>query len=136
MFNERVQILLGVIMDAIVIAYTAYLGISIALTIWVASTLYKNGIRFLIDAMNGDQNLAHSLNHLLVVGFYLVNLGFVALNLKTSQAVDTSRQVIEMVSTQIGWVLVILGFMHFFNLLVFNKIRRAKTGEKLMLQGK
>lgn len=65
-----------------VIAYGIYLGIAIPLTIWVARTLHKSGRIFLVDCFHGNEQLADSVNHLLVVGFYLVNIGFVALYMK------------------------------------------------------
>ena len=112
----------------IVISYIVYLVISVNLTIWVARTLHKNGAIFLVDAFHGNQELAASVNHLLVVGFYLINIGFVALALKTSDPVLSTRYAIEMVSDKLGYVLLILGAMHFFNLYVFARIRRRGTG--------
>src|SRR5437762_5076480 len=99
--------------------YLAYLGISVALTIWVARTLHKNGRIFLVDAFRGNEALADSVNHLLVVGFYLVNIGFVSLALKFGIRPTEAPQAIEMLSAKLGWVLLILGAMHFFNLGVF-----------------
>ena len=63
------------------LGYLLYLGISIAMTIWVARTLSKNGEVFLVKCFGQDQQLAKSTNHLLVVGFYLVNIGFIALRM-------------------------------------------------------
>ncbi len=108
----------------IVISYVVYLLISVNLTIWVARTLHKNGAVFLVDAFHGNKELAASVNHLLVVGFYLINLGYVALALKTGAAILSTRSAIEMVSDKIGYVMLILGAMHFFNLYVFARIRR------------
>ncbi|MEU2592181.1 hypothetical protein ABZ630_15400, partial [Streptomyces albidoflavus] len=68
-------------MDLTVVSYAVYLVVSIALTIWVARTLSRNGRLFIADVLHGDERLADAVNHLLVVGFYLVNLGFVALYL-------------------------------------------------------
>jgi hypothetical protein len=62
---------------ATISAYLIYLTISIILTVWVARTLFKNGRVFLVDTFHGHEPLADSVNHLLVVGFYLINLGFV-----------------------------------------------------------
>jgi hypothetical protein len=107
----------------IVISYIVYLLISVTLTIWVAHTLHKRGAIFLVDAFHGNQELAASVNHLLVVGFYLVNIGFVALALKSDANIATSRAAIEMLSDKLGYVLLILGSMHFFNLFVFSRIR-------------
>jgi hypothetical protein len=107
----------------IVVTYIVYLLISVNLTIWVARTLHKRGAIFLEDAFNGNQELAASVNHLLVVGFYLTNIGFVSLALKSDAQIATSRAAIEMLSNKLGWVLLILGGMHFFNLFVFSRIR-------------
>jgi hypothetical protein len=107
----------------IVVTYMVYLLISVTLTIWVARTLHQRGAIFLVDAFHGNQELAASVNHLLVVGFYLINIGFVSLALKSDAHITTSRAAIEMLSDKLGWVLLILGGMHFFNLFVFSRIR-------------
>ena len=107
----------------IVISYCVYLAISVGTTIWVAQTLQKNGRAFLVEAFHGNSQLAESVNRLLVVGFYLINAGYVTRALRTGAEVATARQAIELVSDKIGLVLVVLGAMHFFNLYVFNRLR-------------
>ncbi|HTH53923.1 MAG TPA: hypothetical protein VL495_08240 [Edaphobacter sp.] len=107
--------------------YFVYLTISVALTVWVAKTLHKNGRVFLIEAFHGNAELADSVNHLLVVGFYLINIGYIALALSTNAPLATLREAIELESTKIGVVLLILGAMHFFNILVFAKMRHRST---------
>jgi len=116
--------------NIIVITYVVYLLISVALTIWVARTLYKRGGVFLVDAFHGNAELASSVNHLLVVGFYLINIGYVSLALKTGATVLTSRAAIELLSDKMGMVLLVLGMMHFFNLFVFSRIRRNSQGPR------
>src|SRR5205807_10426903 len=98
----------------IVISYAIYLAISINLTIWVARTLHKRGTIFLVDAFQGNAELAASVNHLLVVGFYLINIGFVTLALKSTDVISNSRAAIELLSDKLGFVLLTLGGMHFF----------------------
>jgi hypothetical protein len=107
--------------------YFSYLAISIALTVWVARTLHRNGRVFLVDAFHGNEALADSVNQLLVVGFYLINIGYIALALKTTDPLSNVRQVIELESVKIGVVLLILGGMHFFNILVFAKMRNRSV---------
>lgn len=113
----------------IVISYCVYLAISLSATIWVAQTLQRNGRTFLIDAFHGNTGLADSVNRLLVVGFYLINAGYVTRALRTATEVVTTRQAIELVSDKIGLVLVVLGAMHFFNLYVFNRLRSRGQSE-------
>lgn len=107
--------------------YLVYLAISIALTIWVARTLHKNGRVFLVDVFHGNEALADSVNHLLVVGFYLINFGYVSMALKLGYEVATAQAAMEALSVKIGMVLIVLGGMHFFNLFVFSRMRRRST---------
>ncbi|MFD5425012.1 hypothetical protein [Streptomyces sp. NPDC127084] len=117
-------------MDLTVLAYAVYLLISVALTVWVARTLSRNGRIFLADVLKGNEKLADAVNHLLVVGFYLVNLGFVALYLNQDTAVTTARGVFEALSVKLGVVLLVLGVMHLGNVYVLNKIRRRGMMER------
>ena len=117
-------------MNYVVCTYALYLAISIALTVWVARTLRKNGRLFLVDAFHGNEALADSINHLLVVGFYLMNVGYVSLALKYGDKAANLQELLEVLSTKIGAVLLILGAMHFFNLYVFSKMRK-----RALLQG-
>lgn len=111
----------------IVTTYLIYLAISIALTVWVAQTLHKNGRVFLVDVFHGNEPLADSVNHLLVVGFYLINLGYVSLALRLGYDVATAQESIEALSVKVGWVLLVLGSMHFFNLYIFSRMRRRSS---------
>ena len=104
--------------------YLAYLTISVAVTIWVARTLHQNGRAFLVDAFHGREELADSVNHLLVVGFYLINLGWIVMTLRTHQFLSTAREAVELLSDKVGTVLFVLGLMHFFNLFLFSRFRR------------
>ena len=111
-------------MNWIITTYIAYLAISVALTVWVARTLHKSGRIFLVDSFLGNEKLADSVNHLLVVGFYLINIGYVTLALKYGVAAASAQEAVETLSTKVGLVLLVLGGMHFFNLYVFTKMRK------------
>ena len=108
----------------IVGAYVAYLTISIGLTIWVARALSHHGRAFLVDSFLENERLADSVNHLLVIGFYLINFGYVSLALKYGDKPSDLPGAIEALSTKVGIVLLVLGAMHFFNLYIFTKLRR------------
>jgi hypothetical protein len=111
-------------MTTLVMTYLAYLILSVGLTVWVARTLHKNGRIFLVDSFHGNEALADSVNHLLVVGFYLINIGYVTLALRYGAKAADLKEALEMLSTKVGLVLVVLGIMHFFNLFIFSKMRR------------
>jgi len=116
-------------MDVTVVTYAMYLIISIGLTMWVARTLSRNGQVFLRDVLQGREELAAAVNHLLVVGFYLVNLGFVALYLKVGETIENARGSFEALSIKIGTVLLVLGVLHLLNVYVLTRIRRRGMEE-------
>lgn len=97
-------------------AYVLYLAISIGITIWVARTLSRNGEVFLIQCFGHNAELARSTNHLLVVGFYLVNMGFITLTLSLGTEPTTTPEAIRFLSSKVGLAVLVLGGMHFFNM--------------------
>jgi hypothetical protein len=114
----------------VLVQYVTYLAISLAVTFGVGRTLFKNGAAFLVDTFIGKEKLADAVNHLLLVGFYLINCGWVVLSLKTSDPALNAQQVMENLAGKIGAVLVVLGVMHFFNLYVFNRMRRRAIADR------
>jgi cytochrome b561 len=110
-------------MTMTVTTYLIYLLIAVPLTIWVARTLSRNGRIFLVDVFHGNEDFADAVNRLLVVGFYLVNLGFVTLFLRADKVVVDARGVFEQLSVKLGFVMLVLGGLHLTNVWIFNKIR-------------
>src|SRR5690242_7590425 len=106
----------------LVTVYAAYAVITIALTVWLARTLFKNGAVFLEDVFKDTPKMAEAVNRLLVVGFYLFNLGYAALIMKASGG-DTVLEAVEVLAWKLGAVLLSLGVMHVVNLYVFYRIR-------------
>jgi len=117
-------------MNYFILTYLVYLVVSIALTVWVAKVLFKNGRIFLVDIFHGNHELADSVNRLLVVGFYLVNIGYMSLALKESGSIGNLQVVVEVLSYKLGWIILILGGMHFLNLTVFFKLRNRAKKDK------
>ena len=107
-----------------VYAYGFYLATSLGFTIWVARTLFRNGRIFLVDTFSGNEAIADAVNHLLVVGFYLLNIGFINLTLHYGDKPRTLAEGVEFVSTKLGLILMVLGVLHFFNLYVFSRMRK------------
>lgn len=103
--------------------YLAYAVITLTLTIWLARTLFKNGAVFLEDVFKDTPKMADAVNRLLVVGFYLMNLGYAALLMKAGGAA-TPVQAAEVLAWKLGGLLVSLGLMHFANMYLFYRIRR------------
>src|SRR4029079_11705895 len=102
----------------LIAVYVAYATASVGLTVWIARTLFKNGAVFLEEVFADHPRLAESVNRLLVVGFYLLNLGYASLLLKAGGSAN-AVEAIEVLSTKLGMLLLSLGAMHFLNLYLF-----------------
>ncbi len=106
------------------VAYLIYLGVTVPLVVFVARTLHRHGWIFLREVFHGNDGLASAVNHLLVVGFYLLNLGYVSLFLRTGDAVVGGEGILELVSKKVGTVAIVLGVVHLANVWVFNTLRK------------
>ncbi|TCB95672.1 hypothetical protein E0H26_19400 [Micromonospora zingiberis] len=112
-------------MDIKVWMYLVYLAVSIGLTVWVARTLARNGQIFLEEVFS-DERLARAVNNLLVIGFYLLNLGYVTVAMRHSEPIGSTSQAMEELSWKIGLVLLVLGALHFFNVYALGRYRRSR----------
>ena len=110
--------------EHLVAVYLAYAATSVALTIWLARTLAKSGEVFLDDVFVDHPRMAAAVNRLLVVGFYLVNLGYALITLKAGTPSVTEIEAIETLAAKLGALLLALGAMHFTNMYVFHRLRR------------
>ncbi len=117
-------------MDLHVLSYLIYLPVTVALTIWVGHMLFKNGKIFLFDIFEKNQELAQSVNQLLLVGFYLINIGYAVFTLSNGEFIDSYRVMIETLSKKVGVIILILGAMHFANIFIFYRLRKRHVEEE------
>jgi hypothetical protein len=106
------------------LSYLSYLLLSVVMTVWVARTLSKNGEVFLVKCFGQDEVLAKSTNHLLVVGFYLINVGFIAVRLDGWNSTLAVGNAIPYVGSKVGFSVLVLGAMHFFNMMMIARYGR------------
>jgi hypothetical protein len=117
-------------MSPVVLTYLVYVLVSVALTVWVGSTLSRHGEVFLRDVFADSEALAHAVNRLLVVGFYLLNLGYVSFALRIGGEVPDARRAIESLSFKLGGVLLVLGVVHLGNVYALSRVRRRRLLER------
>ncbi|HSY75671.1 MAG TPA: hypothetical protein VK890_02375, partial [Bacteroidia bacterium] len=119
-------------MNYTILTYVCYLPISIAITVWVARTLFRNGRIFLVEIFHNNTELADSVNKLLIVGFYLINIGYMTISLRVMDEIKDYQRMIEILSYKLGAIILILGAIHFLNLYVFFKLR-AKSKQAIRI---
>lgn len=112
----------------LLLVYVPYAAIALTLTVWLARALSRHGEVFLADVFPAKPLLASAINQLLVIGFYLVNLGWALLLLRANEVelqVHTPADAIALLTTRLGLLLLLLGGAHLANLYVFHRVRRG-----------
>lgn len=117
-----------------VMAYLIYLPVALALTWYVARSLFKNSIVFMKDIFNGREEIAIATNSLFRIGFYLLNIGFALYILKINETLLSPQQTIETLSFKIGGFSIYLGIMLFLNLYLFFRGKRIAKQKRLEAQ--
>jgi len=101
-----------------ILAYACYLLITIYVVVVVGNILHKNGRPFILSVFHGNQHLADSINNMLLVGYYLLNIGYCIITLRIWEKIGLIRELIEIVSEKVGIIVLLLGIMHLFNIIV------------------
>jgi hypothetical protein len=109
-------------------AYVVFVGVSAGLVVWVGRTLFQNGAVFLRDVFD-DDGRADAVNRLLLVGFYLVSIGFVLLVSSLGVRDVELAQQYQVVTVKLGAVALLLGVAHLMNLSALNRARQRRLME-------
>lgn len=115
-----------------VIAYFIYLPVALALTWYVAASLFRNSLVFMKDIFNGRDEIALATNTLFRIGFYLLNVGFALYILRIDGVLAGTQQTIERLSYKIGGFSIYLGIMLFLNLYLFFRGKKAAGRKRMM----
>lgn len=111
--------------------YAAYLVTTVGLVVWLAVTLYRNGAVFLQDVFPDRPDMASAVNHLLVTGFAMFNLGY-GFFLMTASEATTGQEAFEVLARKLGILLVSLAAFHFLNMIVLHRIAASRRQRELV----
>ena len=103
-------------------AYAFYLAITVPVTVLVARRLRISGRVFLARGCKGNEELAGSISHLLSVGFYLLHVGLILLALRLGGHATSTINAMELLSTKVGAVLLVLAISNFAHLMLYARI--------------
>jgi hypothetical protein len=103
-----------------IIGYLIYLPVSFYITLYIGKVLYREGVLFLIDSFQGNVELAAICNRFLLIGYYLLNLGYVAVSINFWNKIQSVTQLVEELGLRVGAIATGLAIIHFFNLVIFS----------------
>lgn len=99
-----------------VLAYISYLIISVFITVKVGRLCHQHGYLHLLNVLQHDTQTAHVTNNILLVAYYLVNIGYVVLALSQWPPINNPIQLIETTAWFSGVIISFLGLMHYVNI--------------------
>lgn len=114
----------------VMLVYVAYAAVAIGLTAFLARTLFRNGGVFLRDVFGERAGIADAVNRLLVIGFYMFNLGYAFYVLKAGRGLD-AFEALQFFVNRVGGLLIVLAVMHLVNVLIFWRIRIHREQREL-----
>jgi hypothetical protein len=109
---------------SILFANVAYALVSVGMMIWVERTLRYRGRVLLIQVFDGNEELADTISRLLTIGFYLIGLGIVTIVLANTESFTTTTNIAELIGGRIGWMLLVVGLLHFLNLQIISRLQQ------------
>ena len=108
-------------MNLNIIGYLIYLSLTSIIIIKVGKLCYDNGNIFVSQLIPNHEELCHQINKMLLIGYYLLNLGYCAMTIISWEKIQTSNQLIEIIATKSAIIILTIGFMHYINILLLTK---------------
>lgn len=109
-----------------IIAYIIYHFLTYLITVHVGLRFYRNGRIFILNLLQGDERLTDFINRILLTGYYLLNLGYAALMISSWKTITTWTEVLVSITTMTGEIMLVLGVIHFFNMVGIFLISKRK----------
>ncbi len=101
------------------IGYIAFGIIMYFVIFHLGRTFHKHGRIYMIDLFKKDEeHLVDSINNLLLLGYYLLNLGYATWSIIEWPQIQNLGGVFELVGRQSGIMIIMLGVIHYFNMFV------------------
>ena len=113
------------IMNLNIITYSLYLPIISLITIKTGWSLYKNGELFLVALFNNDKAMVERINKILLIGYYLVNLGYAVITISYWESITTEIELINSLTFTLGKLILILAILHYNNIFWLKQLKKT-----------
>jgi hypothetical protein len=108
-------------------AYIIYLSLMIFLIVYVGRYFYSNGRVFIVSLFNGDESLADQINKLLLIAYYLFNIGYAFIELNHWEKVTSVEMLLGSITSNMALLILILAVTHYFNMVVIYLLSKKKS---------
>ena len=101
-----------------IIGYFIFLIVIIFMIVVVGKICYRNGNIFVAELIPDHMDLCQQINKTLLVGYYLVNIGYCAMTLVNWETITTIQQLVEVISIKTATIAFLLSFLHYGNIFI------------------
>lgn len=110
-----------------ILAYFIFAAVTSYIIVWVGKLFHRNGRIFIRALFDGRDDLTDTTNNLLLVAYYLFNIGYAILQFNMWDNVSEWQQLISSVATKTGLLVLILAGLHYNNMLIIYLLSKNKT---------
>lgn len=108
-------------MNLNLITYSIFFAIVVYIILVVGRICYKNGNVYVLSLMPGHEDLCIRINKILLIGYYLVNIGYAAMTFISWETVITIPQLIETIAIKTAIIVGILSILHYSNIFILTR---------------
>ena len=106
-------------------AYITFMALMVFIIVYVGRYFYTHGRVFIIALLKGNVSLADSINRLLLVGYYLLNIGYTFLRLRQWTKISTVEAWCSSLALNMGTLTLILALLHYGNMLAIYYLSKS-----------
>ena len=108
-------------MNLNIIGYVIYLLITTFIIINVGKICYRNGNIYVAQLIPEHEDLCQKTNQVLLIGYYLLNLGYCAMTIISWDKIISYSQLVEVISIKTATIICIIAILHYFNIYIITK---------------
>ena len=101
-----------------IVAYGFYLSLSIIVILKVGQICYQNGLSMMQILLEDQPRFCFKVNRTLLLGYYLLNIGYVLLTLISWKPINSMTVLMESVCFKVSLIVLIIAVLHYINLIV------------------
>lgn len=105
-------------MNLNIIAYLIYFSITGIIIVKVGRICYNNGNIFVSQLIPNHEDLCHKINQVLLVGYYLLNIGYCAMTIISWEKIENITQLIEVITSKSAFIIIAIAVMHYINIIL------------------
>ena len=108
-------------MNLNIIGYVIYLLITTFIIINVGKICYRNGNIYVAQLIPKHEDLCQKTNQVLLIGYYLLNLGYCGMTIISWDKIISYSQLVEVISIKTATIICIIAILHYFNIYIITK---------------